>query len=178
MDQGIIPRRYAKALYEVGEERHDNDRLYALMQLLADAFTAQPALAATLANPFVDDSDKTSLLLNAVYGADATYVDFVKLLEHNNRVDMARDIALAYISLYRKEHSIYRVAIVSAAPLGSAGKNRLETIISSHIGNGTMEYEYSVDPSLIGGFTITVNSERLDASVSSELKRLRRTLIN
>lgn len=183
MDQGLIPRRYAKALYEVGEERNDNEKLYSYMQTLADAFTEQPALATTLANPFVADSDKTSLLLHAVYGADtkgadATYVDFVKLLEQNKRVDMARAIAIAYISLYRKEHSIYRVAIASAAPLGNTEKKRLEAIISSHIGKGTMEYEYSVDPSLIGGFTVTVNSERLDASVSSELKRLRLSLIN
>ena len=91
MDQGLIPRRYAKALYEVGDKRHDNEKLYGLMQSLADAFVAQPALSATLANPFVADSDKTSLLLHAVYGADidaadTTYVDFVKLLEQNKRV--------------------------------------------------------------------------------------------
>jgi len=41
-----------------------------------------------------------------------------------------------------------------------------------------MEYEYSVYPSLIGGFTVTVNSERLDASVSNQLKRLRLSLVN
>lgn len=183
MDQGLIPRRYAKALYEVGEQRHDNEKLYSLMQSLAAAFANEPALAATLANPFVADSDKTSLLLHAVYGADtagadATYVDFVKLLENNRRVDIARAIALAFISLYRKEHSIYRVAIASAAPPGDAEKARLQAIISRHIGKGTMEYEYSVDPSLIGGFTVTVNSERLDASVSNELKRLRLSLVN
>ncbi len=39
MDQGLIPRRYAKALYEVGEERNDNETLYGLMQRLADAFS-------------------------------------------------------------------------------------------------------------------------------------------
>ena len=60
MDQGLIPRRYAKALYEVGEERHDNEKLYDAMQALAAAFTAQPALAPTLANPFVAGSDKAS----------------------------------------------------------------------------------------------------------------------
>lgn len=183
MDQGLIPRRYAKALYEVGLERHDNDKLYALMQALADAFSAQPALAATLANPFVPGSDKTSLLLHAVYGADTdgadtTYVDFVKLLEQNKRVDMARAIAIAFINLYRTNHAIYRVAVASAAPLGEPEKKRLEAVVAEHIANGTMEYEYSVDPSLIGGFTVTVNSERLDASVSNELKRLRLSLIN
>ena len=180
MDKGLIPRRYAKALFEVALERKDSEKLYEIMQVLASAFTSNPALADTLANPFVADSDKASLLLYAVYGADAdaTYSDFVKLLVRNKRVDMARAIAIAYISLYRKENSIYRVAIASAAPLGAPEKKRLEAIIAAHLGKGTMEYEYSVDPSLIGGFTVTVNSERLDASVSNQLKRLRLSLVN
>ncbi len=127
-------------------------------------------------------ADKTSLLLHAVYGADtekadATYADFIKLLEQNGRVDMARDIALAFISLYRKEHSIYRVDIASAAPMPEQQRKRLENVIAQHVGKGTMEYNYTTDPSLIGGFTVTVDSQRLDASVSNELQRLRRSLI-
>lgn len=182
MDQGLIPRRYAKALYEVGAERKDNDRLYTLMQRLVEAYAMEPSLAGTLANPFVTDADKTSLLRDAVYGSnsmpsDDTYMDFIKLLEQNGRVDMARDIAYSFIDLYRKEHSIYRVVVASAAPMGEAEKKRLDAIISSHVGNGTLEYEYTVDPKLIGGFTVTINSERLDASISNELKRLRLSLI-
>lgn len=182
MDQGLIPRRYAKALYEVGSERNDNAALYMLMQQLAAAFVAEPALSQTLANPFVPDADKTSLLLHAVYGADTaeadgTYRDFVKLLEQNRRVDMARAIAVAFIDLYRKKNSIYRVEIVSAAPMGEPEKSRLEKIISLHLGAGTVEYNYKVDSSLIGGFTVTVNSERLDASVSNQLKQLKLSLV-
>lgn len=182
MDLGLIPRRYAKALYEVGEERSDNERLYALMGDLAAAFAHNSGLAEAVANPFVADADKTALLTAAVYGrgtaTDATYTDFLKLLAENGRMDMARDIANAFVALYREKHSIYRVEIKSAAPLADAERKRLESIISKHIGEGTVEYSYSVDPALIGGFTVTINSERLDASVSSQLKKLRLELVN
>ena len=40
-----------------------------------------------------------------------------------------------------------------------------------------MEYDYRINPALIGGFTVTVNSERLDASVANTLKQLRLHLI-
>lgn len=178
MDSGLIPRRYAKALYEVGSERGDNERLYTLMQSLADAFVSQPALAQTVANPFVSESDKTRLLNLAVYGSDssnvdATYEDFIKLLEKNRRIDMIRETALAYIDLYRKENNIYRVQIASAAPLTDSEKKRLEDIISKHIGKGTMEFIYTIEPGLIGGFTVSLGSQRLDASVSNKLKQLR-----
>lgn len=182
MDQGLIPRRYAKALYEVGEERHDNDVLYVLMERLRSAFAATPGMCATVANPFVKPADKTSLLTSAVYGSDttdvdATFADFLKLLADNDRMSMAREIAIAYIDLYRKKHEIFKVDICSAAPMGESERKRLETIVAQHVGKGSMEFDYSVDPSLIGGFTVTVNSERLDASVSNELKKLRLSLV-
>lgn len=182
MDQGLIPRRYAKALYAVGVERSDTANLYQLMQALGKAFADTPGLAATVANPFVSDADKTSLLNKAVGGndgkPDATYVDFLKLLEKNKRTALARDIARAYVDLYRQQNAIYRVDICSAAPMGERERARLEQIIAKHVGEGTIEYNYTTDPSLIGGFTVTVNSERLDASVSSQLKQLRLKLVN
>lgn len=182
MDQGLIPRRYAKALYEVGDARNVNEDLYTLMERLCGAFTATPGLSATVANPFVSDADKTALLTTAAgditdSAAADTFKDFLNLLEQNGRTGIAREVALAFVDLYRKKHSIYRVHIASAAPMGDQEKERLEKIIAKHIGNGTMEYDYTVDPSLIGGFTVTVNSERLDASVSNELKQLRLSLV-
>jgi len=183
MDQGLIPRRYAKALYEVGEERAANDTLYAIMGSLAKAFAGTPGLAATIANPFADKDDKTALLITAAYGAetdnvDPVFNDFLKLLNRNGRTDMACEIARAFVALYRREHAIYLVEIVSAAQMGDNERQRLQEIIRNHIGRGSFEFSYSVNPALIGGFTVTVNSERLDASVSSRLKELKLKLID
>ena len=201
MDKGLIPRRYAKALFEVAADRGVDKGIYGLMQTLTASFAAQPQLCPTIANPFIEVADKVKLLTEAAglgatkdikegkegkEGKDsamgtsataATFSDFLKLLAENKRLDLARDIALAYIDIYRKAHRIYRVEIASAAPMQPAERKRLETVITKHIPGGTMEYDYSVDPSLIGGFTVTVNSERLDASVASALKQLRLDLI-
>ena len=177
MDKGLIPRRYAKALFEVGAERDDNKQLYGLMLALTDSFDHNHDLAETMANPFVSESDKTALLMTAAgaddAGSNVTYADFVKLLARNGRLDLARDIARAFVDLYRSANNIFKVKIVSAAPMGDAERKRLEDIIARHIGKGTMEYDFDVDPSLIGGFTVTVNSERLDASVANRLKQLK-----
>ena len=40
-----------------------------------------------------------------------------------------------------------------------------------------MEYVSRVDPDLIGGFTVSIDNERLDASVRNELKQLRLNLL-
>ena len=65
MNEGLIPRRYAKALYKVAVERGDADLLYAVMNRLNDACAAQPSLAAVVANPFVSVKDKSGLVTTA-----------------------------------------------------------------------------------------------------------------
>ncbi|MDE6206829.1 MAG: ATP synthase F1 subunit delta [Muribaculaceae bacterium] len=178
MDKGLLPRRYAKALYEVATESGDAQKLYTVMQTLDKAFADTPAMSATLANPFVSDADKTELLTTAAQAADnPVFINFLKLLEKNHRTDLARQIALAYVDIYRSENSIYRIDVVSAAPLSDGEKQRLSDMVAKHLGEGTLEFNYSVDPALIGGFTVTVNSERLDASVSNRLNQLRQHLM-
>lgn len=175
MNEGLIPKRYAKALYKFALEKGDTKRLYATMATLARSFDDNAQLAVAVANPFVDDSRKTSLLMTAA-GADAAtdtvYADFLKLLTQNRRLGYARECALAYLDIYRHENRIYPVAIVSAKPLDADEKARIEALLAKHLPGATMEYSYSTDPALIGGFTVTVGSERLDATVANELKQL------
>lgn len=179
MNEGLIPRRYAKALYKVAVERGDDSLLYGLMNTLSDACAAQPSFAGVIANPFVSVKDKTDLITAAAgAGSDnSTFADFLKLLAENRRLDMVFAIAREYSALYRQEKGIYKVEVVSAAPLTDSDEKRLKNLIEKNLQGGTMEYSSRVNPDLIGGFTVTIDNRKLDASVSNELKQLRVTLL-
>lgn len=179
MNEGLIPRRYAKALYEVAKERHQDKRLYQLMCTLENEFESTPQLQRTLANPFVSEQDKRSLLMTAAGATvqDTSYVDFLALLARNRRLDFADGICRAYTLIYRQTNRIYRVHTTSAAPMQPDQEARLKSLIENHLGGATMEYSSSVDPDLIGGFTVAVDNERLDASVRQQLQQLRQQLI-
>lgn len=181
MDQGLLPRRYAKALYEFADIKPTRERLYDLMKNLQDAFVAQPQLNSVMANPYVSVADKTALLQTAAQAdadADPCFFDFIKLLIKNRRIDAMRSIALAYLDIFRKANNIFPVSIKSAAALDDVQMAKLKDIISRHIGDASAEFSTEVDPSLIGGFVVTINSERLDASLSNELKQLRLNLLS
>lgn len=180
MDQGLIPRRYAKALLEVAGNASMADALYQSMKQLEQAFEAEPQLAATVGNPFVSIADKTSLIKTAIGDDKAqTQVDnLLRVLAENNRMGMVRDIAMAYMRLYRKANNIYLVHVESAAPMQPDEEERLKKIIAAHLHGGHMEYSFSVNPDLIGGFVINIDNERLDASVKNELKQLRLKLLS
>lgn len=179
MNEGLIPKRYAKALYKFALEKGDAQKLYDLMGTLSRSFTQNPGLDTTVGNPFVDAGKKVELLMTAAGAtpADGVYSDFLKLLCRNNRLEMTAAIARAYLEIYRKANNIYLVDVVAASPMDPKEEKRLKDMIASHLNGGTMEYSFSVDPELIGGFTVNIDSERLDASVKNELKQLRLKLL-
>ncbi|MDE5725607.1 MAG: ATP synthase F1 subunit delta [Duncaniella sp.] len=181
MNQGLIPSRYAKALYEYASEQGADKRVFDLMKTLSASFEAEPGLMKVMANPFIAPADKRKLLTSAAgadKNSDSVYERFLSLLTDNNRLDLARDIALAYMKQYRTDHSIRLVTVTSASPLAKTDEERLKKLIASHLDGATMEYKSCVDPDLIGGFTVTVDNEKLDASVANELKQLRLKLLN
>lgn len=180
MNQGLIPNRYAKALYEYAAESGSDKRVFDLMQKLADAFVAEPDLAKAVSNPFVSRRDKIQLLATAS-GADAddkVMERFMTLLADNSRLDMARDIALAYLKMYRTKHNIRLVTVTSAVPMAAADEDRLKEMIQRHLGSAKMEYRHLIDANLIGGFVVSIDNEKLDASVANELKQLRLKLLS
>lgn len=182
MTQGLIPRRYAKALYMLAAEKGIDTAVYAAMRNLCAAADAEPSLPKALANPHLDAAAKLQLFTAATQAsADAAplMADMAKLLQQNRRMDMAREVALAYVGIYREAHSIYSVGITSAAQLQPAELQRIKALVERTLPAGaTAEYAETVNPDLIGGFTVSIDNQLLDASVSNELKQLRLKLLS
>ena len=180
MNEGLIPRRYAKALYKVALEQNATKEIYGLATNLVASFRGNPGLSEVVNNPFQAVDDKIRLLTIAAGAdkADQLYADFLQLLVDNRRIGMVEAIALAYMKHYRQENNIRVVHLTVAARHTPQEESRLKELIERHIKGATMEYAYDVDPSLIGGFRVTVDNERLDASISNELKQLRLNLLS
>ncbi len=183
MDQGLIPRRYAKALLLSAKDNALQGEVYKAMQALAAAFNAEPSMQKALANPAISPEAKLNLILAAcgqmTPAVQASIEAFSKLLLQNRRIALTRDCAMAYISLYRSENKIYNVNISSASPLGTAEKGRLEQLVAARLPQGaTAEFAYSTNPDLIGGFAINIDNQLLDASVAGQLKQLELKLLS
>ena len=62
--------------------------------------------------------------------------------------------------------------------MAPADEDRLRKLIQRHLGSAQMEYRHLIDPDLIGGFVVSIDNEKLDASVANELKQLRLKLLS
>lgn len=179
MNDGLIPNRYAKALYKLAVERGDDATVYARMKQLDSSFAAEPQLKKAVANPFLDAADKTRLLLSAAgAGNDESTARFVPLVIKNNRVSFMRAIALSYIKLYRERNDIARVEVVTATAVASDVIDHIVDVVKNQLNGKTIELTQRVDPALIGGFTVNVDSMVLDASVKNQLEKLRLKLLS
>lgn len=180
MNDGLIPRRYAKALYKFALENGNDAKLYTLMGNIVREFEAQPELGKVMANPFIPSDQKEKLVVTAA-GAPKEHPvlsRMVALLQENHRLDMTADIARAYLTIYRDAKNIHSVTVTSAAPLDEATEKRIASVVTKHLGGGSMEYSSRVDPQLIGGFTVNIDNNKLDASVANELKQMRLKLLS
>ena len=55
---------------------------------------------------------------------------------------------------------------------------KLRDVVQKAFEGYTLEFVSRVNPDLIGGFVIDVNSTRMDASISNELEQLRQKLLS
>lgn len=178
MDNGLIPRRYAKALYKFADEHKNTTVVYDEMKEVVKAFESNADLQKTLANPYVSAEDKSALLKAAAGDkAENDYLGFVKLLLEMKREAFARLIALAYIDLYRQENKISQVKITTATALPTEEMQKLRGMVSKAFAGRTLEFSEAVNADLIGGFVVDVDDARMDASISNEIEQLRLNLI-
>ena len=171
MVSGLIPHRYAKALYKFALESNTTGEVYEEMKRVVDSFRSNPELEKVLSNPFVD-----AAAAGEKPGND--YRRFVKLILDHKREEFAYLMALAYRDIYRKENKISQVRITTAVELPGAEMKKLRAVVENSFKDTQFEYSSEVDPDLIGGFVIDVDSTRMDASVSGELEQLRQNLLS
>ena len=179
MNDGLIPQRYAKALYKFAIENGKSEVVYEEMKVVVSSFEANPDLLKVLANPYVSKDDKGNLLLAAAGDKrEEAYENFVKLILENKRECYAYHCALAYRQIYRKENNISQVEVVTAAKLGDDELNKICNIVQESYKGKTLEFTYTINPDIIGGFIINLDGKVYDNSIKTQLERLKKHIKN
>lgn len=174
MNTGVISKRYAKALYEFAEETNAEKQVYQEMSTLATSFLQVPELRKALDNPLLPVDAKIDLLCNAAGGKVSQEVKrFISLVLREHRENFIQFMACSYIDLYRKNNNILIGRLITATPVGKRIEDRMRMIVAKGT-HGTVEFETVVDPSIEGGFILDIDFNRLDASIATQLNRVRR----
>ncbi|MBR3290776.1 MAG: F0F1 ATP synthase subunit delta [Bacteroidales bacterium] len=154
MDAGLIATRYARALLLYAREERTEAPVYEDAQKLLDALQDQRSLT------------------SCIEGLSQTLRHFVALVIRNKRVEYLPAILHNFRVLYRLDHGITRAWLTTATEDPElAGK--LTTLMKLQ-GFTRIDFRTEVNPDLIGGFILQIEDKRLDASIASQLRTIRK----
>ena len=156
------------------------DRLYQEFLTLSHSFSEQPGLREALDNPVIMTKEKLALVCTAADGDSKStreFVRFITLVLRNRREGYLQFISLMYLDLYRKLKHMGTGKLITAVPVNKETEDRIRSA-AEHVLHAQMELETVIDPSIGGGFIFDVNDYRLDASVATQLKRVKQQFID
>ena len=174
MSEQTVAARYAKSLLGLAEERNSVEAIQNDMDLFFRTVKANPELKSVLANPIVSQFKKINILEEIFSDkVDVLSITFFKQMVNKSRGEVLYTTAQEYVNLYDEKMHILHVTVVSASQL--ADENRKKIIADLQQATGcTIKLEAKVDPSLIGGFILTVGDRQIDTSIASDLKKLKK----
>ena len=151
MNTGAISSRYAKALLKYVQQTGRGEQVCAQVHEL-------------LRNPDLKGAELEPELQR-----------FVALLSRNGRLEDVRLILRSFERMYCESVGILQMQLVTVVPSPET-EARLKALLDEQTGLKVW-LESSLDPDLIGGFTLQVGDYMLDASVRRQIDDIRRQFV-
>ena len=169
--------RYAKALLELSIENSNLDEVSSDMKRIVESSNEANDFKVFLSSPVIKSDKKIEVLKVLFVGFEKLTSSFIDLITKNKREYLLVEIAEAYLYLLKKYQKIVPVSITSARKLEKETLNQILDKMKSHV-EGDFEVTEEVDESLIGGFIVRLDDKQIDASVLTQLNRMKQELAN
>ncbi len=168
-----IAQVYARALFEVAEERDLLDQIHDELTQFADALSDNRQLAVFFFSPYFSTEEKKGGLKKAVTGADPAFMNFLEALIERHRMPAIFRIKDRYQDMWEDARDLLPVQVTSAVTLDSSTVERIGDRIGEQT-KRTVELSSKVDPDILGGIVLRVGNVILDASIRNRLEQLRK----
>lgn len=103
-------------------------------------------------------------------------VNFIKIIVKHNRINYLEEILEAFNSLCNENQDIIEGLIYSAFPLGEDTLLKIKNKISQ-IENHEVDLISRIDPTLIGGVKVVINSHVYDGSIKNQIEQMQISLL-
>ncbi|MBI2720660.1 MAG: ATP synthase F1 subunit delta [Bacteroidetes bacterium] len=171
----IVASRYAKSLLDLAVETKQLEEVIKDIRIIKEV-CSQNADFVTMLNSPVVKTDKKQAIFKAIFGSkiSKTTLAFLNLIAAKRRENYLFDIAKSFDEQYKISKNITTAKVTSAIGLDEKLRKQVLDIVKQNA-SGEIELLEKVDPSLIGGFVLTINDKQVDQSVKRKLNDLRKT---
>jgi F-type H+-transporting ATPase subunit delta len=167
--------RYAKALLELSIENSKIEHVSSDMKRIVESSNETQDFKVFLKSPVINTDKKVEILMVLFDGFETLTMSFIQLITKNKREYLLVEIAEAFLYQLKKYQQIVPVSIKSAQKLEKDTLDQILNKLKSHV-TGDFEVTEEVDESLIGGFIVRMDDKQIDASVLTQLNRMKQEL--
>jgi len=178
VSQGVIARRYAKALINLAEKGNDLENTGEYLSKMAEVYTDSAELREVLSDTKISTELKQNVL-KAILGkinAPALVDTFCRYLLAKRRIILLPSIESAFNLLLQEKLGRIEARVTVAHELPKATVDKLEQTISKYSGK-EVAISITIDPAIIGGIVTRIGSVVIDGSIHTQLNQLRQTII-
>jgi F-type H+-transporting ATPase subunit delta len=173
----VVAKRYAKALFEVAQEKNIVEAVETELKAVVAALQADENFAKFIVHPNIASADKLAVL-NKAFGKSVseTVLNTLSILVNTGRESIIEDLLENYVSIANALTGSASAIVTSPSALSEKELAAVAKEFGKAIGK-SVRAENVVNPALLGGFTIQVGDRLYDASLSGKLARLEKSLI-
>lgn len=174
MSDSRLSKRYARALFNLGQEDGSFDLYGQELEAFTNFCRENPEFGNAISNPIFAVGDRKEILQKVLSQSDFSDLvkNFLNLLLDKDRIGVIDAITENYARFTDEASNIAHAEIISAKPLKdeTLGKimKSLEGLTSKKI-----KSEVKEDPELIGGVVVKIGDLVLDGSVKAQLEGLK-----
>lgn len=177
MDQSTITVRYAKAFFSTAKEKDLLDTLKSDIELILSVCKSSSDFNLLLESPVVKTSKKTDLIKSIFSGkVHELTLNFLLLIVQNKREVQIPGICRNFLTLTRKDQNIKSAVITTASEINKKTLSKVEALISKELG-AKIELSSEVKTDIIGGIVLRIDDKQYDASVATQLKKIKQELL-
>ena len=168
----LVVNRYVSALINSVDDNGSLKTVLEATSATLQEWAGHDQLMAFFKNPLISREEK-SRVINSLTGhtLPVEAKNFLLLLANKRRLALVPQIATCAHHALLQLTNIEIISIATAAPLSDSAKTQLLAYVQTHH-DGTIEPQFSVDESLLGGFRVRFGNKIIDASIAHHLDTL------
>lgn len=178
MSDVVVAKRYADALFRLGQEQQKLEQFVEDFKIIQPVFQNDKKLAKFLAHPKIDNAKKKQLVVEVFQGADKTILNTLQLLLDRHRTTIIPSIIDEFISLVNDAKGMANATVYSTRKLADNEKSQLERSFAARLGKSAVQLNNIVDPNILGGIKIRVGNTIYDGTVKGKLNRISRSIVS
>ena len=177
MIEGLVAKRYAKALFEGANERKMLDQVEQDLNLIVKIMKDTEGFLTFFRHPKISTDVKKELITSVFQNQISTISqNFLFQLIDNQRIEYAEEILFQYVILANEARKVVDIEAVTAVELEESDKNSIIQMFSKKM-NKTVRLTNFIDPSILGGMIVKIGDRIYDGSLSSQLNMMKKNLL-